>query len=115
MRKLPAKTSRPPSVLSPDDVRSRLLAAAGLDEVQQAADLRLAFEQVRGALGAMSPLAPTAPDWFARLQAAKFVRDTYGAAPSKTSVNTSATQVVVNVDLPEWAMPKPVVVDVKPA
>jgi hypothetical protein len=86
-----------------------------VDEQQQAADLRLALGQVRDALGAMHPLTPTSPDWYARLQAAKFIRDTYGAAPSKTSVSPSATQVVVNVDMPSWALPQAKVIDVNPA
>lgn len=115
-RKSLARSSPPPSALTPDDVRTRLLAAAGVDETAQAALLRDAVAAVKDALVALHPLAPIPQaDHYARLQAAKFIRDLVGAAPSKTSVGTNATQVIVNVDLPEWAMPKPVVIDSKPA
>ena len=114
-RRLPAKRSPLPSALTPDDARTRLLQAAGADDQEQARLLRLALTQVEGALSADSTITPGMPDWFARLQAAKFIRDLIGAAPSKTAASPSATQVVVNVDMPTWALPQAKVIDAQPS
>jgi hypothetical protein len=122
-RTLPAASI---SALAPQDVRQRLLEAAGLNQERQADLLQKAVEQAENALEATVPvMSPTGgilewrPDWFGRLKAASFLTNLLGAAPSKTASATAATQVLINVELPEWAQrmaqgQRAHVIDVKP-
>lgn len=105
--------TRPPSALAPTDLRERLLKLAGLDETKMAGLVKLTVEQAEAALtGAMAVQDPALPDWFARLQAAKYIRDLLGVAPSKVGVGAGSAQVQVNIELPAWAKPKAEVIDV---
>jgi hypothetical protein len=79
----------------PQDVRQRLLDAAGLNQDRQADLLRKAVEQAENALEATVPVvSPTGgiiewrPDWFGRLKAVSFLTNLLGAAPSKSASAT---------------------------
>lgn len=82
------------------------MEAAGLSPARQGELLKLTVEQAEAALTtAMATLNPTMPDWYARIQAAKFIRDLLGASPSKVGVSQGSAQVQVNIELPSWARP----------
>jgi hypothetical protein len=51
----------------------------------------------------MSTLDQTSPDWFARLKAARGIIDVIGATPSRTQTARGAPQVLINIDVPDWA------------
>jgi hypothetical protein len=99
-----------PGALAPVDARQALLDAAGLTPERQGELLRVAVQTAETAMtGAMSPLvaagATPMPDWHARLGAARFLAGLLGAQPSKSGVGSGQAQVVVNIEMPEWARP----------
>jgi hypothetical protein len=95
----------PPAVSDVSSLRDVLLQRAGLDLERQASLLRQAVGVFEAGLSAQSAMAPDLPDWFARLKAARGLVDIVGIMPSRTQSAKGVPQVVVNIEVPDWAQP----------